>query len=149
MSSLESVVRESLARASSHTKNVFGKNPLTANEIIELANTKGTMSLAATVRPIGQPHLTPTTAIGMDGKLYVGFDGGTAQLKNLKDNPRLTLMLMESRVRQAIIEGYVSFLEKSDPLVKRVGDLQVKKYGWNTESIAELVPEKVFTFKSA
>ncbi len=148
MADLESVLKQSLAHASPHTKKVFARNPLTASEIIELANTKGTVSLAATVRPRGQPHLTPTTAVGLDGKLYVGFDEGTAQLKNLEGNPRLTLMLMDPRVRQAIVEGKARFLEREDSLAKRVAEAQMKKYGWSTENIAELVPERAFTFKS-
>ncbi len=147
MADLEAVLKQSLAQGSSHTKNVFGKNPMNALEVVELANTKGTVSLAATVRSSGQPHLTPTTAVGLDGKLYVGFDEGTAQLKNLERNPRLTLMLMEPRVRQAIVEGTVRFLDREESLAKRVADLQVKKYGWRTENIAELVPERAFTFK--
>jgi len=34
-------------------------------------------------------------------------------------------------------------------IAKRVGETQKKKYGWTTDSLVELIPEKAFTYKSA
>jgi Pyridoxamine 5'-phosphate oxidase len=135
-------------RASSHSKKVYGKNPMTSQEVLDLANFKGAFGLAATIRPNGQPHLSPVDVVALD-KLYVGVDRATARYKNLQKNPRLTLMLLEGWKRQAIIEGKVRFLEMGSTIAKRVGESQKKKYGWTTDGLAELIPEKAFTYKSA
>jgi len=149
MADLESVLKQSLMRASSHSKNVYGKNPLTAQEVFDLANSKETSAVAATIKPDGQPHLSPTDIVAVDGKLYLGVDKATARYRNLQKNPRLTLMIMEGRKRQAIIEGKIRFLEMESAIAKRVGETQKKKYGWTTNSLVELIPEKAFTYKPA
>jgi putative heme iron utilization protein len=136
-------------RASSHSKKVYGKNPLTSQEVFDLANSKGAFGLAATIRPDGQPHLSPVDVVAVDGQLYMGVDEATARYKNLQKNPRLTLMLLEGWKRQAIIEGKVRFLEMGSTIAKRVGESQTKKYGWTTDNLAELIPEKAFTYKSS
>jgi Pyridoxamine 5'-phosphate oxidase len=148
LADLESILKQSLMRASSHSKKIYGKNPLTAQEVFELANSKGTLGLAATLRPNGQPHLSPVDDVALDGKLYLGVDKATARYKNLQRNPRLTLMIMDGWKRQAIIEGKVRFLEMGSTVAKRVGDAQKKKYGWTTDSLTELMPERAFTYKS-
>src|SRR2546425_4395990 len=86
MADLESVLKQSLMRASSHSKNVYGKNPLTAQEVFDLANSKETSAVAATVKPDGQPHLSPTDIVAVDGKLYLGVDRSeehTSELQSL------------------------------------------------------------------
>jgi len=109
-------------RASSHSKKIYGKNPLTFQEVFELANFKEAFGLAATIRPDGQPHLSPVDVVAMDGKLYIGVDKATARYKNLQKDPRLTLMLLEGWKRQAIIEGKIRFLQMEGTIAKRVGD---------------------------
>lgn len=108
----------------------------------------GTMSLADTVKPDGQPHLSPTDVVALDRRLFLGVDKATARYRNLQNNPRVTLMIMEGWKRQAIIEGRAEFVETDSPLGKQILGVQKKKYGWTTDSLSELIPEEAFTYKS-
>lgn len=147
MSSLDSIIKNSLNRASSHTREVYGKNPLTAGEIVELANSR-VLTIAATVRPDGRPHLSPTDLVAVDGVFYLGIDEATARYRNLKANPAVTLMLAEGSKRQAILEGSANFLDVTSGMAKKVLEAQKKKYGWVTDALAEFQPVKAFTWKA-
>ncbi len=147
LTDLDTVLKKSLARASSHSKKVYGQNPLTAQEIIDLANRR-VLILAATVRPDGKPHLSPSDLVAVGGTLYVGVDQVTARYRNLKQNPAVTLMIADGWKRQAILEGKVKFLDMKSETAKKVLDGEKKKYGWVTEALAEFIPEKVFTYKA-
>jgi pyridoxamine 5'-phosphate oxidase-like protein len=144
---LDRVLKESLEKASSHTKKVFGKNPLTGQEIIEMANTKGLMTLASTVGSGGQPHLTPADIVGVEGTLYLGMDLATAQYSRLRKNPMVALMIMEGWKRQAILEGTVAILDMKSNLAAKILEAQKKKTGWTTEALAEFRPEKAFSWR--
>ena len=144
---LDDVLKESLEKASPHTKKVFGQNPLTGREIIDMANTKGLMTLASTVGSGGQPHLAPADVVGVVGTLYIGMDLATAQYTRLKRHPRIAVMIMEGWKRQAILEGTVSFLDMTSSLASRVLEAQKMKTGWTTEVIGELEPEKAFSWR--
>lgn len=146
MTDLQSVLKASLERASSHSRKVYGKNPLTAQEVLDLANSRALM-LAATVRPGGKPHLSPTDLVAVDGRLYLGVDVATARYKNLRESPAITVMMADGWKRQAILEGKVSFLDMASETAKTVTEAQRKKYGWITDALAELSVEKAFTWK--
>ncbi len=147
MSSLDSIIKNSLSQASPHTKTVYSQNPLTAAEVIELANSR-VLTVAATVRPDGRPHLSPTDLVVVDGVFYLGVDEATARYRNLKQNPSVTVMLAESSKRQAILEGSAKFLDMNTGLARKVLEAQKKKYGWATEALAEFQPVKAFTWKT-
>lgn len=147
MSSLDSIIKNSLSKASPHTREVYGKNPLTPGEVIELANSR-VLTVAATVRPDGRPHLSPTDFVAVDGILYLGIDEATARYRNLKENPAATVMMADGSKRQAILEGNTKFLDMNSGIAKKVLEAQKKKYGWVTDSIAEFQPVKAFTWKS-
>ncbi len=147
MTELDIVLKKSLAKATPHTRKVYSQNPLTSQEILELANSRA-LDLAATVKPGGKPHLSPTDLIPLDGKLYVGVDEATARYKNLKQNSAITIMIADGWKRQAILEGKAKFLDMEGPLAKKVLEAQKKKYGWVTEALAEFSPEKAFTWKA-
>ena len=147
MSGLDSIIKNSLSKASSHTREVYGQNPLTASEVIELANGR-VLTVAATVRPDGRPHLSPTDFVAVDGVLYLGVDEATARYRNLRQNPAVTVMLADDRKRQAILEGNARFLDIMSGTAKRVLEAQKKKYGWVTDALAEFRPLKVFTWKA-
>lgn len=144
---LDDVLKESLEKASSHTKKVFGQNPLTGPEIIDMANTKGLMTLASTVGLGGQPHLAPVDAVGVDGTIYLGWDMVSAQYARLKRRPMIAVIIMEGWKRQAILEGTVRFLDMKSSLAGRVLEAQNRKTGWTTEAIGELEPEKAFSWR--
>ncbi len=147
LADLDFVLKSSLAHASSHSKKVYGQNPLTAREIIDLANSRA-LVLAATVKPNGRPHLSPSDVVAVDDVLYIGLDTATARYKNLKQNPAVTIMLADGWKRQAILEGQAKFLDVTSQTAKKVFDAEKNKYGWTTEAIAEFIPEKIFTYKS-
>jgi len=147
LSSLDSIIKNSLSKASQHTREVYGKNPLTASELIDLANSR-IMTLAATVRPNGRPHLSPTDFVAVDRVFYLGVDEATARYRNLKENPAVTVMLVDDGKHQAILEGDAQFLDMKSELAKRVLEAQKKKYGWVTDAIAEFQLAKIFTWKT-
>ncbi len=147
LSSLESIIRDSLSQASSHTKSVYSQNPLTASEVIELANSR-VLTVAATVRPDDRPHLSPTDLVVVDGVFYLGVDEATARYRNLRHNPAVTVMLADGSKRQAILEGNAKFLDMKSGLANKVLEAQKKKYGWVTDVLAEFQPVKAFTWKA-
>jgi putative heme iron utilization protein len=144
---LDSIIKDSLNRASSHTRKVYSQNPLTASEVIELANSR-VLTIAATVRPDGRPHLSPTDLVAVDGVFCLGVDEATARYRNLKANPAVTIMLADSSKRQAILEGNAKFLDTTSEIAKRVLEAQKKKYRWVTDALAEFQPMKAFTWKA-
>jgi putative heme iron utilization protein len=147
LSSLDSIIKNSLNTASSHTREVYGQNPLTANDVLEMANSR-VLTLAATVRPDGRPHLSPADFVAVDGVLYLGVDEATARYRNLKQNPAVTVMLADGSKRQAILEGGAKFLDMNSETAKKVLEAQKKKYGWVTDALAEFQPVKAFTWKA-
>jgi len=147
LSSLDSIIKNSLSKASTHTKEVYSQNPLTASEVIEMANSR-VLTLAATVRPDGRPHLSPTDFVAVDGIFYLGVDEATARYRNLRENPAITIMLADGSKRQAILEGKGLFLDMKCGTAKRVLEAQKKKYGWVTDALAEFQPVKAFTWKT-
>jgi len=147
LSSLDSIIRDSLSRASSHTRKVYSQNPLTAGEVIELANSR-VLTIAATVRPDGRPHLSPTDLVAVDGVLYLGVDKATARYRNLKANHAATIMLADGSKRQAILEGNAKLLDMTSRIARKVLEVQKKKYGWVTDALAEFQPLKAFTWKA-
>jgi putative heme iron utilization protein len=147
LTTLDMIIKDSLSQASAHTRTVYSQNPLTASEVVELANSR-TLTLAATVRPDGRPHLSPTDLTFVDGVFYLGVDEATARYRNLKHNPALTVMLADGSKRQAILEGKARFLDIKSETAKRVLESQKRKYGWVTDALAEFQPEKVFTWKA-
>jgi putative heme iron utilization protein len=147
LSSLDMIIKDSLGQASAHTRTVYSQNPLTASELVELANSR-ILTLAATVRPDGRPHLSPTDLTFVDGVFYLGVDEATARYRNLKQNPAVTVMLADGSKRQAILEGNARFLDMKSDKSKRVLEAQKRKYGWVTNALAEFQPVKIFTWKA-
>jgi putative heme iron utilization protein len=126
---------------------VYSQNPLTASEVVELANSR-VLTIAATVKPDGRPHLSPSDLVVVDELFYLGVDEATARYRNLKENPAVTVMLADGSKRQAILEGNARFLDMKSGTAKRVLDAQKKKYGWVTDALAEFEPVKAFTWKA-
>jgi len=115
--------------------------------VIELVTSR-VLTLAATVRPDGRPHLSPTDLVIVDGVFYLGVDEATARYRNLKNNPAATVMLADGSKRQAILEGDAKFLDMKSGTANRVLEAQRKKYGWVTDALAEFQPVKAFTWKA-
>jgi transposase len=58
------------------------------------------------------------------------------------------VLIAQGWKRQAIIEGTARFLDLESEQGKRVLEAEKRKLGWTTETIAELLPEKVLTWKA-
>jgi hypothetical protein len=86
--------------------------------------------------------------VAVDGIFYLGVDAATARYRNLQQNPAVTVMLIDDRKRQAILEGNAKFLDMNSRIAMRVLEAQKKKYGWVTDAIAEFQPAKIFTWKT-
>jgi len=112
-----------------------------------MANSR-VLTLAATVRPDGRPHLSPTDFVAVDGIFYLGVDEATARYRNLKQNPAVTVMLADDRKRQAILEGNAKFLDMNSGTATRVLEALKKKYGWVTDALAEFQTTRAFTWKA-
>ena len=115
--------------------------------MVDLANSR-VLTLAATVRPDGRPHLSPTDLVVVDGVFYLGVDEATARYRNLKANPAVTIMLADASKRQAILEGNAKFLDMNSMTARKVLEALKKKYGWVTDALAEFQPVKAFTWKT-
>ena len=112
-----------------------------------MANTR-VLTLAATVRADGRPHLSPTDFVAVNGVFYLGIDEATARYRNLNQNPAVTVMLVDDSKRQAILDGDAKFLDMNSGMAKKVLEAQKKKYGWVTDALAEFQPLKAFTWKA-
>lgn len=121
---------------------------MTGDELVEFANSKAGLAMAATVKPDQKPHLSPIDVNIVDGKIYVGVDAGTARHRNLKHNASIAIMVAEGWKRQVVVEGETSLLDMKTQRATIVLDAQKKKYGWTTQLLAEVVPRKIFTYKS-
>ncbi len=84
----------------------------------------------------------------VDDKIYIGIDEGTARHRNLKHNPSITIMMADGWNRQAIVEGETRMLDMKGQTAVQVLDAQKKKYGWTTQFLAEVLPQKILTYKS-
>ena len=126
---------------------MYGQNPLTASEVLELANTH-VLILGATVKPEGKPHLSPVDVVAVDGIIYVGVDEATARYKNLGQNSAITIMIADGWKRQAILQGLARLLDNKSEQARKALEAEKEKYGWATEAIFEFSPEKAFTWKA-
>ena len=147
MSDLDSILKSSLSQASRHTRKVYSQNPLAVNELVELGNSR-VLTIAATVRPDGRPHLSPTDLVVLNEMFYLGVDEATARYRNLQKNPAVTIMLADGSKRQAILEGKATFLDMKSPTANSVLTALKKKYGWVTDHLALFQPTKIFTWKA-
>ena len=147
MSELDSLIKKSLEKATPHTRKIYGQNPLTGEELVDLANSRA-LDLAATVKRDNKPHLSPVDLNIVNNRIYIGIDGGTARHKNLMNNPHITIMIADGWKRQAIVEGETRMLDMKSDTSKLVFEAQRKKYVWTTELLAEIIPKKIFTYKS-
>jgi nitroimidazol reductase NimA-like FMN-containing flavoprotein (pyridoxamine 5'-phosphate oxidase superfamily) len=99
----------------------------------------------ASVRPNGQPHLTPVWFIVHAGRLYVSIDPHSVKSRNLAHNPKVTLAL-EDGSHPVICEGQAAILSK--PYPQEVAVLFQKKYDWDINNegkygqLVEIRPRK-------
>jgi general stress protein 26 len=121
----------------------------------------------STVRPDGQPHVTPLIAVWLDGAIYFCTGPGERKAKNLAHNPRCAMTTGCNSLGEGldiVIEGEA--VNQRDPgTLQRVADSFAAKYGsgWSftvrdgafhhreggddhTALVFEVVPATVFGF---
>ncbi|MBV9786914.1 MAG: pyridoxamine 5'-phosphate oxidase family protein [Chloroflexi bacterium] len=118
----------------------------------------------STVRPDGQPHVTPLLAVWLDGALYFCTGEEERKAKNLVHNARCVLTTGCNTLGEGldlVIEGQAVRASDTD-LLQRVADLYAAKYGseWrftvvdnkfqglegNVAVVYEVRPSKAFGF---
>jgi len=85
----------------------------------------------ATVRPSGQPHVTPLLAVWADGAMHVGTGEDERKARNIAANPRCTLSTGRNTMDDGldvIVEGRAERVTGADRLA-RLRDMWVAKYG--------------------
>ncbi len=146
MSDLDSIIKRTITHASPHSKKLFGQNPMTGEETLDLLSSKK-LQIMASIKPDGNPHIAATTLIVTDGRIYMGMDAFTRRAKNLKAKPRFAIMAADGWKRQAIIEGRAEFLDMKSREAENVQEAQKNQYGWTSTTLARVLPAKVFTWK--
>jgi len=88
----------------------------------------------ATVRPAGEPHLTPVWRLWVEGVFYFGSGPQTRKARNLSENPNVAVHPESDDV--VIIEGVAEQLGDPDlALAWRVSAASTAKYGTGSSDI--------------
>ncbi len=86
----------------------------------------------ATVRPNGTPHLVPIWFVWVAGKIYLCTGADSVKVRNLQQNPRVSLAL-EDGSRPIVIEGWARFAPIGQAEAAVVAEFQ-RKYDWDITS---------------
>jgi PPOX class probable F420-dependent enzyme len=99
----------------------------------------------ATVRPNGTPHQVPIWFVWVAGKIYLCTGADSVKVRNLMQNPRVSLAL-EDGSQPLVIEGRARPIgAASRPVVEAFK----KKYDWNISTdreynqVVEIEPTKI------
>jgi nitroimidazol reductase NimA-like FMN-containing flavoprotein (pyridoxamine 5'-phosphate oxidase superfamily) len=106
------------------------KIKFTANEEEFLLSNEGCR--VATVTLHNTPHITPVSFLFKERKFYFATDYDTTKYKNLKQNPKIALVVdVYSSVnnKAVIIHGNVNFIEKGRKF-KELYNIFYKKFEW-------------------
>jgi len=99
----------------------------------------------ATVRPDGSPHLVPIWFVWVDGKIYLCTGGNSVKVRNLMQNPHVSIAL-EDGVHPLVIEGLAKPIGVTP---KPVIAAFKKKYDWDISTddeynqVVEIEPQKI------
>ena len=99
----------------------------------------------ATVRPDGTPHLVPIWFVWVAGKVYLCTGADSVKVRNLKQNPHVTLAL-EDGDHPLVIEGQAQPIWQAEAAV--VDEFQ-RKYDWDITTddtftqVIEIEPKRI------
>lgn len=113
----------------------------------------------ATSGAAGVPHAVPVCHALAGGKLYFGSGDDARKVKNLRDNPRVTVVIDAysdawSLLRGVMIQGRARIVERG-PRFRRARDLLYRKYPQYPREaalapadsvIVEVTPTRVFSW---
>ena len=109
----------------------------------------------ATLMKDGRPQLTPVWYMYEDGKVFVNTNTSRVKYRNIKRDPRVSL-LVDDGYRYIVISGEGRVADERDPL-KDIETLAIRYRGedgrktarstyWKQERITiEIVPERIFS----
>ncbi|MET9529990.1 MULTISPECIES: pyridoxamine 5'-phosphate oxidase family protein [unclassified Streptomyces] len=80
------------------------------------------------VRPDGSPHVTPVWFVFLRGSWWIGVDSGSVKVRNLRENPRVSLALEDGR-SPVVAEGEVHL--RHDGFPDEVKAAFAAKYAWD------------------
>ena len=113
----------------------------------------------ATVSAAGVPHLVPVCHVLDDGKLYFASETGARKIRNLRQNPHLTVTIDLysddwSNLKGVMIQGSAAIIGKS-PRFRKIRRLLYAKYpqypdmsaiGERDSVIVEVTPRHAFSW---
>src|SRR5438067_803682 len=113
----------------------------------------------ATCGAAGIPHVVPVCHVLRGGKVYFGSSDDARKVKNLAENPSVTVVIDAysdtwSTLRGVMIQGRARVIERG-PAFRRVRDLLYRKYPQYPREaalspadsvIVEVTPARVFTW---
>ncbi len=111
-----------------------GASPTAWSEAIETLETAMIYWLS-TVKPNGQPHVTPLIAVWLDGSIYFCSGEDERKAKNIAANPLCALTTgcnLMSEGLDIVLEGEAIRVSDATKL-QRIAELYKTKYDWNFE----------------
>jgi PPOX class probable F420-dependent enzyme len=99
----------------------------------------------ATVRPNGAPHLVPIWFVWVAGKIYLCSGADSVKVRNLKQDPRVSLAL-EDGTHPLVIEGLARLIGQAEAAI--IAEFQ-HKYDWDITSdetytqVIEIEPKRM------
>lgn len=124
---------------------------LTQGEIERLLELRR-YAVMATSRPDGRAHAVPVAFIHLDGRIWLGSAAETRHLRNLIQDPVMSLVVMgpsdDDDHVALIVEGEGRFASDIEAARAALDDVWSKRFGHGLEwadVIFELVPMKVFS----
>jgi PPOX class probable F420-dependent enzyme len=99
----------------------------------------------ATVRPDGSPHLAPIWFVWVAGKIYLCTGADSVKVRNLKQNPRVSIALEDGN-KPIVIEGHAQPLEQAETAVAKAFQ---HKYDWDITTddtytqVIEIEPKRI------
>ena len=145
---LGTALQKSIDEATPRTRGIFGGRRAMSEKDIEDFITDYPVALVSTVDARGAPHATGKAAVFLDGKMYFGAPSDTAMGRNLRRNPDVAVAFAEPPwKRHVFIYGTVRFVEEGSDEERRVMSAHRDAHGYESSSLVEVSPRKVFTWK--
>ena len=127
-------------------------------KVVELVE-KERVCRVATVGADGVPHLVPVCHVMANGKIYFGSGDDGRKVKNLRDNPRVTVTVDVysdhwGTLKGVMVQGRARLIERG-PRFRRVRDRLYRKYPQYPKEasispsdsvIVEVTPTRVFAW---
>lgn len=141
----DALLQRSLERATPFTRGVFGSQPMTGQEVLDLLRRVRNV-VVGTTNPAGAPHLSVTGPILWNGRLYLGFSPQAATYRHLQRSPRIAVVAHQGWRRVLIIEGETRLVPDGEE-AQRVRQAEEARHGWTSPALVEVIPRKAFTWK--